>query len=117
MPDTLCLAIQLRSGKYLGGARPEGSRWRLVQRNGLFRDTPQSNAAIAAFVDLAAQLQLSPAQLALAWVNQVDGVTSTIIGATSTQQLRENLSAFAIALNAEVKAEVSAFLQQYPQPF
>ncbi|WP_423186993.1 aldo/keto reductase [Alishewanella sp. d11] len=105
------------TGKYLDGARPEGSRWGLVQRNGLFRDTPQSNTAIAAFVDLAARVRLSPAQLALAWVNQVDGVTSTIIGATSTEQLRENLSAFAVELNAEVKAEVSAFLQQYPQPF
>ncbi|MEC8206669.1 MAG: aldo/keto reductase, partial [Pseudomonadota bacterium] len=33
------------SGKYLNGARPEGSRWTLVQRNGLFRDTAQSQAA------------------------------------------------------------------------
>lgn len=105
------------TGKYLGGARPEGSRWRLVQRNGLFRDTPKSNAAIAAFVELAHSVKLSPAQLALAWVDQVDGVTSTIIGATSTMQLQENLAAFSIALNDEVKAEVSAFLQQYPQPF
>ena len=30
------------SGKYLDGARPQGSRWTLVQRQGLFRDTPQS---------------------------------------------------------------------------
>lgn len=105
------------TGKYLGRARPEGSRWRLVQRNGLFRDTPQSNAAIAAFVELAHSVKLSPAQLALAWVDQVDGVTSTIIGATSTMQLQENLTAFSIALNDEVQAAVSAFLQQYPQPF
>lgn len=105
------------TGKYLGGARPEGSRWRLVQRNGLFRDTPKSNAAIAAFVELAHSVKLSPAQLALAWVDQVDGVTSTIIGATSTMQLQENLAAFSIALNDEVKAAVAAFLQQYPQPF
>lgn len=105
------------TGKYLGGARPEGSRWRLVQRNGLFRDTPKSNAAIAAFVELAHSVKLSPAQLALAWVEQVDGVTSTIIGATSTMQLQENLAAFSIALNDEVQAAVAAFLQQYPQPF
>lgn len=105
------------TGKYLDGARPEGSRWRLVQRNGLFRDTPKSNAAISAFVELAHSVKLSPAQLALAWVDQVDGVTSTIIGATSTMQLQENLAAFSIALNDEVKAAVATFLQQYPQPF
>jgi len=105
------------TGKYLGGARPEGSRWSLVQRNGLFRDTPQSNAAIAAFVDLAAQLRLSPAQLALAWVNQVDGVTSTIIGATNTVQLIENLAAFEQPLSSEVIDAVATFLHQHSAPF
>lgn len=105
------------TGKYLGGARPEGSRWSLVQRNGLFRDTPQSNAAIAAFVELAAQLQLSPAQLALAWVDQVDGVTSTIIGATSNAQLIENLAAFDTRLSDDALAAVTHFLGQNPLPF
>jgi len=105
------------TGKYLGGARPEGSRWSLVQRNGLFRDTPQSNAAIVAFMALAAEVKLSPAQLALSWINQVDGVTSTIIGATSTVQLQENIAAFAIPLTSELLDAVSQFLRHYPQPF
>ncbi|GGW49463.1 aldo/keto reductase [Alishewanella tabrizica] len=105
------------TGKYLGGARPEGSRWSLVQRNGLFRDTPQSNAAIRAFVDLAAAHQLSPTQLALAWVNQVDGVTSTIIGATCDEQLNENLAAFDLELHDDVLEEVGSFLREHPAPF
>jgi len=105
------------TGKYLGGARPEGSRWSLVQRNGLFRDTPQSNAAIRAFVELAAAHQLSPTQLALAWVNQVDGVTSTIIGATCDEQLTENLAAFDLALDDDVLEKVGSFLREHPAPF
>lgn len=105
------------TGKYLGGARPEGSRWNLVQRNGLFRDTPESNTAIRAFGELAAAHQLSAAQLALAWVDQVDGVTSTIIGATSTTQLAENLAAFELTLSHELLAGVTDFLRQHALPF
>lgn len=105
------------TGKYLNGQRPVGSRWTLVQRNGLFRDTAESNAAIRAFVALATELTLSPAQLALAWVDQVDGVTSTIIGATSTAQLQENIAAFATPLNSEMIEAVNPFLRHYPQPF
>ena len=72
-------------------ARPAGSRWSMLQRNGLFRDTPQSNQAIAAFTELAMAHGILPAQLALAWVDQVDGVTSTIIGATNLAQLQQNM--------------------------
>lgn len=105
------------SGKYLGGARPAGSRWSMLQRNGLFRDTPQSNQAIAAFVALAAAHNMAPVQLALAWVNQVEGVTSTIIGATSMAQLEQNIAAFAQPLSAQVLDDLTQFLQQYPAPF
>lgn len=105
------------TGKYLDGQRPAASRWTLVQRNGLFRDTPESNAAIRAFCELAAAHQLSAAQLALAWVNQVDGVSSTIIGATSTSQLAENLAAFELTLNHELLAGITEFLRQHSLPF
>lgn len=105
------------TGKYLDGQRPAASRWTLVQRNGLFRDTPESNAAIRAFCELAAAHQLSAAQLALAWVNQVDGVSSTIIGATSTSQLAENLAAFELTLSQELLAGVTEFLRQHSLPF
>ncbi len=105
------------SGKYLGGARPAGTRWSMLQRNGLFRDTPQSEQAITAFVELAAAHKMAPAQLALAWVNQVDGVTSTIIGATTMSQLEQNIAAFAKPLSAQVLDDLTQFLQQYPAPF
>ena len=105
------------TGKYLGGARPSGSRWSMLQRHGLFRDTPESNNAIAAFVELAAAHRLNPATLALAWVNQVDGVTSTIIGATSIAQLQQNIAAFAEPLTATLQGDMAQFLQQYPAAF
>lgn len=105
------------TGKYLGGKRPTGTRWSMLQRNGLFRDTPQSNQAIAAFIELATAHSVAPAQLALAWVNQVEGVTSTIIGATSMAQLQQNIAAFSQPLTAAILEDLTQFLRQYPAPF
>lgn len=105
------------SGKYLNGARPEGSRWTLVQRNGLFRDTVQSRAAIAEYVEIANAFNLAPSQLALAWCNQVDGVSSTIIGATSMAQLKENIDAFSVQLSDEANDKIADVFNRYPMPF
>lgn len=111
------LACGALTGKYLGGARPNGTRWTLIQRNGLFRDTPMSDKAIAAYVDLARSHGISPVQLALGWVNQVSGVTSTIIGATSTTQLKEDISAFSQPLSLQIVSDINSLLKQYPSPF
>jgi aryl-alcohol dehydrogenase-like predicted oxidoreductase len=111
------LATGILSGKYLNGARPEGSRWTYMQRNGLFRDTKSSNAAAQAYVDLAKQFNITPSELALAWCDQVKGVTSTIIGATTLKQLEENISAFKIELPAPLIVEINDTLKQYPAPF
>jgi aryl-alcohol dehydrogenase-like predicted oxidoreductase len=105
------------TGKYSDGARPPGSRWSTLQRNGLFRDTAQTNDAIKAYVEVARKHDLTPAQLALAWCNQVDGVTSTIIGATSMDQLQEDLSAFELSLGESVLEDIASVQQQYPMPF
>lgn len=105
------------SGKYLNGARPAGTRWSLIQRHGLFRDTPQSNRAIAAFTELADRHNVSAASLALAWVNQVEGVTSTIIGATNMTQLQHNIETFNQPLTPSILDDLALFLQQHPSPF
>ena len=111
------LATGILTGKYLNGSRPEGSRWTLMQRNGLFRDTKNSNAAAQAYVDLAQKFNITPAQLALAWCDQVRGVTSTIIGATTMHQLEENISAFNTELSKEQTIEINDVLKKYPVPF
>lgn len=111
------LAGGMLSGKYLNGARPAGSRWTISQRNGLFRDTPASSQAIAAYADIAQRHGMTTAQLALAWCDQVDGVTSTIIGATTLAQLTEDINAFDIALNEDLKDEILTVLKTYTVPF
>jgi len=111
------LATGLLTGKYAKGARPEGSRWTFIQRNGLYRDTQHAHQAVAAFIDVAKQHNISPAALALGWVDQVNGVTSTIIGATNLNQLQENIEAFREPLSASVIEDIQLVLKQYSSPF
>lgn len=111
------LAGGILSGKYLNGERPEGSRWTLSQRNGLFRDSKNVHFAVEKYAEIARKYGYTPAQLALAWCDQVQGVTSTIIGATSIEQLREDIDAFNKPLTSEVIAEINAVIQEYPAPF
>lgn len=103
------------SGKYLNGAFPEGSRWTFAQRNGLFRNTENAHRAVAAYKQLAEKYNISAAQLALKWCDQVDGVTSTIIGATSMPQLKENIEAFDLKMPDEFWQELRQALEDYTQ--
>ena len=105
------------SGKYANGAKPEGCRWTMQQRNGIFRDTSLSHQAIAAYQNVADANNVTLVQLSLAWVYKLTGVTSTIIGATSMEQLKENIGAYEIALSDDVLEQVGAVIKKFPQPF
>jgi aryl-alcohol dehydrogenase-like predicted oxidoreductase len=105
------------SGKYANGAKPEGCRWTMQQRNGIFRDTSLSHQAVAAYQEVANANNLTLVQLSLAWVYQLTGVTSTIIGATSMDQLKEDINAYEIALSDDILQQVGGVIKQFPQPF
>ena len=111
------LAGGVLSGKYLNGARPQGSRWSKAQRNGLFRDNSVVNEAVNQYIQIAEKYGLTTAQLALSWCHQVDGVSSVIIGATNTLQLKEDIKAFEISLSASVLDDIQSVIRQYPVPF
>ena len=105
------------SGKYRQGARPENTRWGMTQRHGNFRDTTQSNEAIEAYHQIATKHGLSLAALSLAWVYQFKGVTSTIIGATSMDNLKENIHAYSLTLSDEILSDIQTAIKNYPLPF
>ena len=111
------MATGILSGKYAGGARPKGSRWTMTQRNGLFRDVPNVHAAVEAYSKVAADHNMSLAQMALLWVDNVNGVTSSIIGATKMEQLIEDIDAYALDYTDELDADISAVFKDYPIPF
>jgi aryl-alcohol dehydrogenase-like predicted oxidoreductase len=105
------------SGKYRNGALPENCRWTIEQRNGIFRDTSQSHQAIEALYEVAKRHNLSLTQMSLAWVYQFNGVTSTIIGATSMEQLKEDIGAYQLTLSDEVMHEIDLVIKRFPIPF
>jgi aryl-alcohol dehydrogenase-like predicted oxidoreductase len=67
-------------------------------------------------VQLARDHGLTPTELALAWVRTRWFVASTIIGATSLEQLKENVAAFEVELSPEVVERVNALYRKYRDP-
>ncbi len=102
------------SGKYLGGAQPEGARFSVTERNRHRYNEPRLQPVIQTYVDLAKQHELDPVQMALAFATSRDFTTSTIIGTTSVEQMRIDIDAGAMELSAEVLADIEKLHQQYP---
>jgi len=105
------------SGKYRNGARPEGRRWTMMQRNGIFRDTTSTHDAIEAYYDLSKELDMSLTQMSLAYIYQFPGVTSTIIGASEFDQLVEDIDAYEKVLSDDEVKQINAIVKQFPVPF
>lgn len=109
------LAFGTLSGKYLNGARPAGARNTLFTRFVRY-SAPHTQQAIAEYVALARKYALDPAQMALAFVRQQPFVASTILGATSLEQLRANLASAELTLNAELLEELEAIHHRFTIP-
>lgn len=104
------------SGKYLNGGKPEGARL-MIETRPEHRKHPNTDAAITEYVELARQYELDAAQMALAFVNQKPFVTSTLIGATSMQQLKSNIASVDLKLLPEVNEKIEAIRRNHPMPF
>lgn len=68
------------------------------------------------YKDLAEANGLTLVQMAMAYVHQQQFVTSTIIGATTMEQLKENIDAFDVKLSAEIVAEIEKIQELIPNP-
>lgn len=111
------LAFGTLSGKYLNGAQPAGARNTLFSRFTRYSGE-QSQQAIAEYVALARQHQIDPSQMALAYVRQQPFVASTLLGATTLEQLQTNIDSFNLTLNAEILEGIEAIHRcfTYPAP-
>ena len=109
------MAFGALSGKYLGGKRPAGARLTLFDRFTRYTSS-RAEQATQAYVNLAHQYALSPAQMALAFVNQRPFVTSNIIGATTMAQLQENIGSADIVLPTELYEALGQVHQDNPNP-
>jgi len=109
------LAFGWLSGKYENGARPAGARITLFERFQRY-SKPQAVEATSRYVELAKRHGLSPAQLALAFVNSRPFVRSNLVGATSLEQLKENIGSIDVTLSDEILAEIDALHERQPNP-
>ncbi len=110
------LAMGVLSGKYRGGtAFPDDARLTLFNRFQRYQ-RPAAWAASEAYVTLAREHGLDPAQMALAFINQQPWVSSNLIGATTMGQLRSNIASAQITLSSDLLREIGRIFGQYPNP-
>lgn len=109
------LGFGVLSGKYLGGAKPENARITLFPSYNRYSGE-NAQKATQQYFDLAKKHNLSLSQMALAFVNSRPFITSNIIGATSMEQLKENIDSIHIELSDEILSEIEAIHDQIPNP-
>jgi aryl-alcohol dehydrogenase-like predicted oxidoreductase len=103
------------SGKYEGGALPPGSRKTLFDRLGRY-EKGNGPRAISAYVALAREHGLDPAQMAIAFAVSRPFATSTIIGATTMAQLKTDIDAADVPLADDVLADIEQIHLDMPNP-
>jgi aryl-alcohol dehydrogenase-like predicted oxidoreductase len=117
------LAGGVLSGKYRGGAWPEGARFSRYREH-----DARTKAMTARFMSeralattervhsIAAEAGLDPVTLCIAWTLKKDFVGSTIIGVTHPDQLDANLAAAETQLSGDVLAALDALAREIPYP-
>ncbi|UBF28970.1 NADP(H)-dependent aldo-keto reductase [Kovacikia minuta CCNUW1] len=103
------------TGKYLQ-ASPVNGRMTLFPGFGQRYLKPNVMEAVAGYAAIARQYHLSPTTLALAFVRQRWFVTSAIVGATSLDQLKENLASIEVTLSPDILTEIDRVHDRYPNP-
>ncbi len=106
------LASGLLTGKYDAGI-PEGSRldridWLKKSRN------DDAIAKVKAMTAIAERTGCTRTQLALAWGLTMPGISSVIMGATSVEQLQENLGAKDVTITPDIAKELDALFPSLP---
>ncbi len=109
------LGFGVLSGKYLGGMQPATSRLSLFPNYTRY-SSKTAEKATEKYHKLAQDNNLSMSQMALAFVNSRPFVTSTIIGATTMAQLKENSASIDLKLSEEVLQGIEAIHNEIPDP-
>ncbi|MEM6534385.1 MAG: aldo/keto reductase [Pseudomonadota bacterium] len=109
------LAQGYLTGKYRGGALPPKSRKALFNRLQRY-ETPPANRAMESYFDLAEKAGIDPTHLAIKFCDTRHFMASTIIGATTMDQLKTCIDAFDLDWNDELEAGVNACHIEQPSP-
>src|SRR5215203_5163124 len=108
------LAQGVLTGKYLPGqAPPADSRAASPEMNTFWGEDLKTDATLTAVQELrpiAARLELTTAQMAIAWVLRIPEVSSAIVGASRPQQVDDNVSASGVILPQDAIDEIDKVL-------
>ncbi|SMP13669.1 aldo/keto reductase [Shimia sagamensis] len=110
------LATGLLTGKYQGGATPDGSR-KVINGDLGGRVSPRVFDAVQAYLDIAAKHGLDPVHMAMAFTVQRPFMCSSIFGATTVEQLKHILAGADLRLSAEVLKDISDAHRAHPMPY
>ncbi|PPR40788.1 MAG: General stress protein 69 [Alphaproteobacteria bacterium MarineAlpha5_Bin12] len=104
------------SGKYISNSMPKGARYTIWPRRFSRHHTKRGEIAIEAYVNLAKKYGIAPSTFANAFVNDRPFVTSNIIGATTMEQLKENIDSVDLTLSKEILKEIQDIHLSDPNP-
>ena len=107
------------TGKYKPGKKPPAGTRATDKKGGANMISRWMNndvlTAVAKLDPIAKEVSLSMAQLAVAWVLQNPRVSSAIIGATKPSQIKENVKASGVKLDAAIMKKIDSVLGSIPE--
>lgn len=109
------MAFGVLSGKYIKGKADDNARLKLFPRFARYSGEKAEEAA-KHYLKIAEGNNMTLAQMSLAFVNQQSFVTSTIIGATNIEQLKENIDSIDVTLSEDVLQQIEEVHQVIPNP-
>ncbi len=101
------------SGKYRNGAKPAGARRTLFGRMGRY-EGPGPDAAIEDYLSLCDERGLDPSQTAIRFTTSKPFVASSIIGATTMEQLKHDIASWEMPWDDELDAALDALQRKRP---
>ena len=110
------LASGYLTGKYRNGVMPKGSR---IDRDGDFwtrYQKPNMENAVEEYYKIAKKYDINFTQMSLKFCEIQPFMTSVIIGATTTEQLKENIESVNIKLSNEIIKDLNEIQKIYPNP-
>lgn len=109
------MAFGVLSGKYIKNQDTAKDRLNMFPNMSRY-NSQNSIDATRAYLKIAEENNLTLAQMSLAFVNQQPFVTSNIIGATSINQLRENIESINVNLDSTICSEINKVHSLIPNP-
>ena len=104
------------SGKYMHNQKPKNARYTLWPSRFSRHHTQRGELAIAKYVELAKKYNIAPSTFANSYVNDRPFVTSNIIGATTMNQLKEDINSVHITLSEDMIKDIENIHLSDPNP-